>query len=143
MTVAGVGPGGAPDYVGFGRYLRQQRELRGVSLEAIARSSKIPPTLIDALEEGQAERFPEHVFLLNYIRSYASAVGLSPDEAVNRYQQIPEAPKPAEFDPAALEVVRQERALTTLWALVAALTAATFAFAGNAMYELALRFASR
>ena len=142
MTLA-VEARGGPDYVDFGRYLKQQRELRGVSVDEIARSTKIPPTLIGALEEGQSERFPEHVFVLNYIRSYATAVGLSPDDAVNRYREIPEAPKPADFDPAALEVVRQERALRTMWALVAALTLASFAFAANAMYELAQRFASR
>ncbi len=49
------------DFVDFGTWLRTQREGRGLSVEDLARSTKIPPTLIGALEEGQSERFPENV----------------------------------------------------------------------------------
>lgn len=131
------------DYGDFGRYLRQQRELRGMSLDEVARSTKIPPTLLGALEEGQAERFPERVFVLNYIRSYANVVGLSADEALNRFQEIPGAPRAEHFDPASLEAARRERALTAMWLTVAAVALGTGAFAFNALYALALRFANR
>lgn len=131
------------DYAGFGRYLRQQRELRGLSLEAVAQSTKIPPTLIGALEQGHAERLPERVFLLNYIRSYAAAVGLSPDDAVARYDEIPGAPRAAAFDPAALEQARRERALTVASVVAAAVALLAAALVGQAMYEAALRWANR
>jgi len=131
------------DYVAFGRYLQQQRELRGLSVDAIAQKTKIPPTLIGALEEGQAERFPERVFLLNYLRSYAGVVGLSPDDTVNRFHQIPEAPREEAFDPAALEVVRRERAQTTAWSTLAAVVGLGALLGLNALYELALRFTHR
>jgi cytoskeletal protein RodZ len=130
-------------YVSFGQYLRQQRELRGLSLEQIARTTKIPPTLIEALEDGQAERFPERVFVMNYIRSYAGAVGLSADDAVNRFQEIPGSPRADEFDPAALEVVRQERALSAMWVTIAAVLLVVAALAFQAMYDLSLRYANR
>lgn len=133
----------APDYVGFGRWLRLQRELRALSIDDVTNKTKIPPTLVDALEEGQAERLPERVFVLNYIRSYASAVGLSPDEAVNRFQEIPEAPKAETFDPAALEKDRLERASSTLWLTIASVVLVAAALGLNAMYELALRYTHR
>lgn len=131
------------DYLAFGRYLRAQRELRGLPVDEIARRSKIPPTLIDALEEGQAERFPERVFLINYVRSYASIVGLDPDDALNRFEQIPEAPRAAEFDPAALEVVRRQRAISILWVCIAVAAVGLGAVVADTLYEAAVRASYR
>jgi hypothetical protein len=78
----------AGDHLGFGRYLAQQRELRGLSREEVSRVTKISPSLIAALEEGQIERLPARVFVLNYIRAYAQVIGLSPEEALLRYQEM-------------------------------------------------------
>lgn len=131
------------DYVEFGKYLRQQRMLRGLGVDEIASKTKIPPTLIGALEEGEAERFPERIFLLNYIRSYASVVGLSPDDTVNRFDEMPSAPKPEAFDPKALEAERRERASNTMWATIAAVVTAIALLGLNAVYETAMRFTHR
>lgn len=131
------------DYPGFGRYLQHHRELRGLSVDAIARQTKIPPTLVAALESGQAERFPERVFLLNYIRSYASAVGLDADDALGRFQQLPGAPRPEAFDPAALESERLARASTRMWTTIAAVVVGALLLALNGMYELAVRYTHR
>ena len=127
----------------FGQFLRQQRELRGLSLEVVAQSTKIPPTLLEALEAGHAERFPERVFVLNYIRSYAAAIGLSGDDAVNRYQEIPGVPVAEHFDPVELEVVRRSTALTTMWLVLAALSVGALGLAFNLMTELAQKYAHR
>ena len=43
------------DYADFGRYLTQQRELRGVSRADVATATKIPVNLIAALESGEVE----------------------------------------------------------------------------------------
>lgn len=130
-------------YVQFGRYLQGQRELRGLPLDEVARQTKIPPTLVAALEAGQSERFPERIFVLNYIRSYASAVGLSPDDAVNRFHEIPESPKAEHFDPKALEVDRRARASTVMWATIAAVALVALLLAMNAMYDVAIRYTHR
>lgn len=132
-----------PDYLEFGRYLQTQRELRGLSVDEIAKQTKIPPTLIGALEAGQSERFPERIFILNYIRSYAGVVGLSPDEAVNRFDEIPEAPRAESFDPQALETVRVARAADAMWSTVAAVALGVTLLALNGLYELVLRFTHR
>lgn len=135
--------GAGPDYVGFGRWLRLQRELRGVSRDEVVQKTKISPTLVEALEEGQAERLPERIFLLNYLRSYAAAVGLSPDDTVGRFEEIPEAPKAEAFDPAALEQDRRTRASSTMWLTIAAAVLVAAALGLNAMYELAIRYTHR
>lgn len=131
------------DFVDFGTWLRTQREGRGLSVEDLARSTKIPPTLIGALEEGQSERFPEEVFILNYVRSYARCVGLEADSAVARFQAIPGAPQRASFDPWALEVHRRARAMRRAWWVAAATVWGLLGFALTAMAEHVVRFATR
>jgi cytoskeletal protein RodZ len=104
------------DHVEFGKYLSQQRELRGLSLEEVSRVTKLSPSLISALEEGQFERLPPRVFVLNYIRAYATVIGLAPDEAVLRYEEVDKAtPEPA---PAVLERERRRRAWMALSVLL-------------------------
>jgi cytoskeletal protein RodZ len=96
------------DYVEFGKYLSQQRELRGLSRDEVSRVTKISPSLITALEEGQVERLPGRVFVVNYVRAYAQVIGLEPDEAVLRYEEVDKAtPEPS---PVALERERRRRA---------------------------------
>ncbi len=96
------------DHVEFGKYLSQQRELRGLSRDEVSRVTKISPSLITALEEGQVERLPGRVFIVNYVRAYAQVIGLEPDEAVRRYEEVDKAtPEPS---PVVLERERRRRA---------------------------------
>ena len=106
------------DHVAFGRFLSQQRELRGLSRDAVAQATRIPPTLIAALEDGQAERLPERIFVLNYIKSYAQVVGLSLDEAVTRYEEIEGVQAAPEESPQTLESRRRRRAWRNLVVLL-------------------------
>jgi len=92
-----VTTGGAPDPGGeeragealrtFGRYLLRERELRGLSREDVAQFTKLAPAVIASLESGEPERIPPRAYLFGYLRSYAAAVGLDPDEVVLRYQE--------------------------------------------------------
>lgn len=76
------------DYTDFGRYLAQQRELRGVSQSEVATATKIPIKLLVALENGDVDRLPERIFVLNYIRAYARVVGMEGQEAVLRFEEV-------------------------------------------------------
>ena len=76
------------DYADFGRYLAQQRELRGVSRADVATATKIPVNLLAALESGEVERLPERIFVVNYIRAYAQVIGMESQEAVLRFEEI-------------------------------------------------------
>jgi cytoskeletal protein RodZ len=113
------------DHVGFGKYLSQQRELRGMSREDICRETKIPPSLVAALEEGQMERLPARIFVLNYIRAYARVIGMEPEEAVLRYEEVDKAtPAPS---PAALEKERRRRAYVGLTVMLLVLLLGVYA----------------
>ncbi|MGA9524740.1 MAG: helix-turn-helix transcriptional regulator [Myxococcaceae bacterium] len=111
------------DHSEFGMYLAQQRELRGMSRDEVARITRIPPSLLQALETGQHERLPERIFVVNYIRSYAQVIGLAPDEAVLRYEEIYTGSQTV-LAPAELERRRRRQAWRTLALLSLAAAAA-------------------
>ncbi|HEX9288384.1 MAG TPA: helix-turn-helix transcriptional regulator [Anaeromyxobacteraceae bacterium] len=81
----------------FGRWLSQERELRGLSRDEVARLTKLGAAVIAALESGDPVRMPPKAYVFGYLRSYAGAVGLDADDVVLRWQEVvgPEESAPA------------------------------------------------
>jgi cytoskeletal protein RodZ len=77
----------------FGRWLSQERELRGLGQAEVARATKLTPALVDALESGDPDRMPPRAYAVGYLRSYAAAVGLDADDVVLRYEEAAGAPE--------------------------------------------------
>lgn len=69
----------------FGEKLRRQRELRGISLDAISTVTKISPRMLRAIEEEHFDQLPGGVFNKGFVRAYARQVGLNEEEAVSDY----------------------------------------------------------
>lgn len=69
----------------FGRWLRQQRELREISLREISETSKISLRYLEAFEEDRFDLLPAPVFANGFLRQYSRYVGLDPDDVVNRF----------------------------------------------------------
>jgi cytoskeleton protein RodZ len=69
----------------IGSYLREQRAARGISLEDLARATRISPRYLQALEAEQFQELPAPVFTKGFIRAYCQAIDLLPDEALRRY----------------------------------------------------------
>lgn len=69
----------------FGTQLREERETRGIGLEAISEATKIGTRHLQALESGQFDRLPGGVFNKGIVRSYARAVGLDEEVWVDRF----------------------------------------------------------
>ncbi len=69
----------------FCRYLVRAREERGLSLDDVAHMTKIRRAIIEAVETDARRDLPEKVFVLGYVRSYATAVGMPVDETVRRF----------------------------------------------------------
>ena len=70
--------------ISFGQYLTRAREAKSLSLDDVAHLTKIRRAILEALEHNARRDLPEKVFVLGYVRSYASSVGLNVDEAVQR-----------------------------------------------------------
>jgi helix-turn-helix protein len=66
-------------------WLRAGRTHRGLSLEAVAKVTKIQPRILERLEAGKLDGLPAEVFVRGFVRSVARCVGLDEDEALRRY----------------------------------------------------------
>lgn len=71
----------------FGLYLKHERELRGVVLEEIAKTTKIHIRYLEALENNDFDKLPGEVFVKGFIRSYAKVIGFDAEELVNAYDE--------------------------------------------------------
>jgi cytoskeleton protein RodZ len=74
----------------FGSKLREARERKGVSLRDIANMTKISVRALEALERNDISHLPGGIFSRSFVRAYASAAGLNPDETVDDFvRQFP------------------------------------------------------
>jgi cytoskeleton protein RodZ len=69
----------------FGGKLRQARERRGVSLRQISAATKISVSVLEALERNDLSKLPGSIFSRAFVRSYASEVGLDPDDTIRDF----------------------------------------------------------
>ncbi len=70
---------------GLGQYLSGLREERGLSIEEMARVTRVAPRFLEALEREDLTALPAPVFAKGYIRAYCQALGVHADEALGRY----------------------------------------------------------
>jgi cytoskeleton protein RodZ len=84
-----------------GAYLREFRVKRGLSLEELGRMTRVAGRYLDALENDAFNALPAPVFTRGFIRAYCQAVGVSPDEALARYdgRDVREAQAPTSATP--------------------------------------------
>ena len=69
----------------FGARLRRQRERQRVTLAAIAEQTKIHLPLLEELEHDKVAHWPSGIFRRAFIRAYADAIGLRPDDVVREF----------------------------------------------------------
>lgn len=72
----------------FGPTLRAARERKGLSLQAIADSTKINPALLAALERNDVSRWPKGIFRRAFLRAHAAAIGLPPEPIVAEFLRL-------------------------------------------------------
>ncbi|MBX3158227.1 MAG: helix-turn-helix domain-containing protein [Deltaproteobacteria bacterium] len=66
-------------------WLRTGRAERGMSLDDVARITKIQPRILERLEAGKHDGLPAEVFVRGFVRSVARCLGLDEDDALQRY----------------------------------------------------------
>lgn len=87
------GPGGAvlDTSVSLGFALRAAREAGGLTVNDIARATRVRPGHVEAIENSDLGALPSRPFAMGYIRAYAAVLGVDPDRAVGRFRA--EAPE--------------------------------------------------
>jgi cytoskeletal protein RodZ len=107
----------------LGSRLKQARLAKGVSLRQIEASTKISVGALEALEKDDYARLPGGIFARSFVRAYAGAVGLNPDDTVHEFlteyekfeRDNERSAKRPEITPDDLEFLeRQRRAVRTL-----------------------------
>jgi cytoskeleton protein RodZ len=71
-----------------GEELREARLALGVSVEDAATQLRINKRYLLALEEGRVKDLPGAAYAVGFVRSYATALGLDPDDAVRRFRDV-------------------------------------------------------
>src|SRR5512140_1087597 len=69
----------------FGQRRQREREMRGITLEEIATSTKIGTRSLRALEEDRFDQLPGGIFNKGFVRAYARCVGIDEEQAVADY----------------------------------------------------------
>jgi len=81
----------------IGAQLRQAREARGLTIDAISRSTRVQPRILSAIEQNDSLSLPPRPYGRGFVRSYASEVGLDPELTVRDFfsQFAPLQPMPS------------------------------------------------
>ena len=70
-----------------GARLKTIRESRNMSMEDVARITKIPLKFLTALEEEDASQMPARVYIQGFVKNLANAYKLDPNETAKAYLQ--------------------------------------------------------
>jgi len=81
------------DLIEIGTALREARESMGLTIEAVEEKTKIAPSVIVALEEGNSSRFPHPVYARGFVRSYAMLLGLDAQELCAHFSRAYPVPR--------------------------------------------------
>jgi cytoskeleton protein RodZ len=68
-----------------GARLREARLARGLSLDMMARKTRIAPDKLAAIERNDLSVFPPGPYARGFVRAYAAEVGLDPDDTAREY----------------------------------------------------------
>lgn len=91
----------------FGRNIRREREMRGISLEEISLHTKISARILEAIENDRFELLPGGVFNRSFVMHYARYLGLDEVRVGAEFDLLVGAPKPVDVRQVAAQ--REER----------------------------------
>jgi cytoskeletal protein RodZ len=98
-----------PTDASIGSFLARQRRLRGISVDELAQRTRIPRRSLERLEAGAFDATSDG-FVRGFVRTVAEALGLDPDDAVNRLLR-----EPREDEAFLLARAREQRRKLVLW----------------------------
>jgi cytoskeleton protein RodZ len=94
----------------LGQLLREAREGKGISLEEVEQATHIRQKFLKALEEEDFGALPAETYVKGFLRTYATYLGLNPQEVMALYQgrgfkDKATLPKPGFFQPLDISMV--------------------------------------
>jgi len=68
-----------------GQHLRELREARRMSIAEVSRATRVPVASVERIEADRFDELPGEVFVRGFLRAYARAVEVPPDDVLARY----------------------------------------------------------
>lgn len=76
-----------PGVTPIGMRLREAREAKGLSVEDIASTTRIPKRHLESLESGDFARLPAPTYTMGFVKAYAGQVGIPKEEAAAQLRE--------------------------------------------------------
>jgi cytoskeletal protein RodZ len=74
-------------HTGLGSYLREVRERAGMTLDELARRTRIRRQNLESLERGDWEALPSELYVRGFVKLVCREFGLSPETALRLYEE--------------------------------------------------------
>lgn len=90
MTKKNSAPPAAKDKepsISLGNYLQRERQKKKLSLQEIAKATKVPYEALQALETGDKKKLPVPVFAKGFVKIYSGYLGLNENDILKRFQK--------------------------------------------------------
>jgi cytoskeletal protein RodZ len=118
-----------------GAQLRTSREARGLSIDAVAHTTRVQPRIIAAIEQNDITVVPPRPFGRGFVRAYAREVGLDADAVTRDYfaQFAPVEPPAPPEEPSEVRERLPWTAAAARWPLAIAAAAAVLAIVTMAL----------
>jgi cytoskeletal protein RodZ len=125
----------------IGEVLREQRELRGFSLQDFAVRTRIRPEYLESLESNQFSGLPAATFVKGYIKTYARELDFDPDPLIGLLRRdYKESAKgklvPREFLKPVLKKQRSITSVTVVMVAMASIFVTLVGYVGIQWYNL-------
>lgn len=102
----------------LGRFLKRERDLRGVSLREIAETTKINVRVLEALEADDYDSLPPRAFIIGFLRAYAQCLKIDPQEVIALYHRVVSEVTEVPVEPESEEDLEDDHALKRIVLLV-------------------------
>jgi len=70
-----------------GRYLREQRESKKISLREVSKNTRVREYILKAIEENQTDLLPPATYVKGFLLAYAKYLRLDPNDVLLRYER--------------------------------------------------------
>ncbi|GAB3794969.1 RodZ domain-containing protein [Virgibacillus kimchii] len=93
----------------IGERLKEARKEKNISLESLQETTKIQKRYLVAIEEGNLQVLPGKFYARAFIKEYANAVGLDPNELLEEYkEEVPKTEDESEVQYSRMQRTRKE-----------------------------------
>ncbi len=72
----------------LGKYLRDQRESKKISLREVAKNTRVREHILRAIEEDQHHLLPPATYVKGFLLAYAKYLRLDPNDVLVRYEKV-------------------------------------------------------